>query len=73
MSKKYNLGSNSDMRRFMKDLEKQIYSNAEQQIYSQTYAVDCPHCHNKVSVKPGSSLCPFCRNQIKLNLNIKYE
>ena len=43
MSKNYNLFSKSDMNRFSKDLEKAIYSNVEQQIYSRHYDVECPH------------------------------
>lgn len=73
MTKKYNLSSKSDMRRFAKDLEKQVYSNAEQQILSRTYEVECPDCHSKISIKPGKSFCPVCHNEIDFNLNIKYE
>ena len=73
MGKNYNINSKSDMKRFMKDLEKQVYSNAEQQLYSQNYDVECPHCHSKVSVPAGKSICPICRNTIELNLNITYK
>lgn len=73
MTKKYNLGSNSDMKRLMKDLEKEVHSKAEQEIYSRTYDIECPECHNKISVKPGKSLCPICHNEVELNLNIKYK
>jgi len=73
MTKKYSLSSKSDMNRFAKDLEKQVYSYAEQQILSRTYDVECPDCHSKISIKPGKSRCPICHNEIDFNLNIKYE
>lgn len=69
----YKLNSKSDMNRFMKDLEKQVHQNAEKQILSRTYDVECPDCHNKLSIKPGKNICPFCHNEIDFNLNIKYE
>ncbi len=73
MSKNYNLFSKSDMNRFSKDLEKAIYSNVEQQIYSRHYDVECPHCHASISVTPGKNHCPFCHNEVDLKLNVSYE
>ena len=73
MAKKYNLSSKSDMKHFMKALEQQVYSNAEKEIYSRTYDVECPDCHSKISIKPGKSHCLICHNEIDFNLNIKYE
>lgn len=73
MTKKYNLGSTSDMRRFTRDLENQISASVENHLYSQTYDVTCPHCNRKISVPVGKSRCPFCGNDIDLNLNIGYR
>jgi Zn finger protein HypA/HybF involved in hydrogenase expression len=73
MAKKYNLSSKSDMNRFMKDLEQQVKSNAEQQIMARNYDVECPHCHSKISTRPGAGTCPVCHNTINLDLNIKYK
>lgn len=42
MPKKFNLSSKSDMKRFMKELEKQVYSNAEKEVLSRKYEVECP-------------------------------
>lgn len=73
MTKKYNLFSKSDMKRFSNDLEKEIYSNVEQQIYARSYDVECPHCHTSVSVPAGKSYCPFCQNEIDLQLNVSWK
>ncbi len=73
MSKNYKLSSKSDMNRFMKDLKQQIYSNAEQEVLSRTYDVECPDCHNQISIKPGKSICPICHNEIDFKLDIKYK
>lgn len=73
MAKRYNLGNSSDMRRFEKDLNQQILSSVEQQLYSQTYEVTCPHCQQTVSVPAGENPCPACGKTIDLNLNITYN
>lgn len=71
MSRNYDL-TNSGMKRFAADLEKQLKSAAEQEILSRTYDVECPDCHSKISIKPGKSICPICHNEIDFELNIKY-
>ncbi len=73
MAKKYNLNSKSDMRHFMEDLKNKVYSNAEQEIYSRKYDVECPDCHAHISIKPGKSICPVCHNEIDFQLDIKCE
>jgi len=73
IGKNYKLSSKSDMNRFMKDLKKQIYSDAEREVLSRTYDVECPDCHSQISIKPGKSICPICHNEIDFKLDIKYE
>lgn len=73
MAKKYNLFSKSDMKRLSRDLENTMRSNIEQQVNSRCYRVECPHCHSYVSTTPGKSICPFCRKEIDLKLNISYR
>lgn len=70
MARKYNLSSKSDMRRFSKDLEKTIMDKATSAIKKGKYDVSCPHCQITVKVPVGKSLCPKCRKQIDLTLNI---
>jgi hypothetical protein len=67
MAKKYKLTSKSDMRRFQKDMEKQLFDS----IANRLYDVQCPHCQRNVRVKPGLSPCPMCREEIDLHINIK--
>lgn len=73
MSKNFKLSSKSDMRRFISELEQEIHSSAEKEILSREYEVECPDCHNKISIKPGKSFCPICQSEIEFNLDIKYE
>lgn len=72
MGRKYNLGSSSDMRRFQRDLEKEIIGKTKQTIMNQTYDVTCPHCQSRISVPPGKSCCPRCGQEVDLNLDIKF-
>lgn len=73
MTKKYNLGKKSDMKRFERDILKKVTSIAEQNVLSRDYEVECPHCHNKVSVPNGFSYCPKCHGAINTNVNITWR
>lgn len=70
MSKDYNLFSNSDMRRFQKDLKEHCYSQVEDALQRDTYEVNCPHCKAPVNIPTGQSTCPQCKEIIELTLDI---
>lgn len=70
MAKKYNIGSKSDMRRFKRDLTKDIQSMANKAIYNSKYSISCPNCHSQFQAKAGKNICPFCRESIDLQINI---
>lgn len=72
MSKKYNLSSKSDMRRFERDLKKSVMDSARQAVQKETYNVTCPHCNRTVKVHAGNNRCSYCGNTIDLTLNIKF-
>ena len=72
MGKKYNIGSKSDMRRFERDLNKQVKSMAADAIQSQSYNVTCPHCSSSFRAHAGKNVCPACRNTVDLSLNINF-
>lgn len=59
MSRKCNISSNSDMKRFMKDLEEKALREAEKQIRQKGLEIECPNCHAAVRMKPGEA-CPSC-------------
>lgn len=71
MSKKYNLNSKSDMRKFQRDLEKTVMHKAKSAIMKKQFDVTCPHCQSKVNIPAGKSLCPSCRKQIDFKINFK--
>lgn len=36
------------------------------------YAHECPHCHRMLNIPVGKSICPFCRGEIELSLNVHF-
>ncbi len=71
MKNTYKLNSKSDMNRFAKDLEKAVKQTAIREAMSRRYDVTCPTCGASVKVPTGKSLCPKCRKEIDLQLDIK--
>ncbi len=72
MAKKYDIGSSSDMRRFTEDLQSTVMDKARQHVLTRNYDISCPHCKASVSVPVGKSVCPLCRKEINLNLDIHF-
>lgn len=72
MGKTYNIGKNSDMNRFARDLEKEVIGQAKQAAQRQMYNINCPHCGEEVNVPTGKSLCPKCKGEIDLTLNFHF-
>jgi len=72
MGKSYNLGNSSDMRRFEKDLKKEIQDKTVEELHSRKYDVTCPSCGASVSVPTGKSRCPRCHEEIDLKLDINF-
>lgn len=54
------------------DLEKEIKSQAKSALKEDTYSVECPHCKKQISVTPGKSKCPKCKNIIELKVNFDW-
>ena len=61
------------MKRFTKELEKQIRSNAEKEALSRKYDIECPSCHALFQAKPGKGHCPVCNKAINFQLDVTYE
>ncbi len=70
MKHKYNMSSKSDMRRFQRDLKKDIKASVVSAIESGLYDVTCPNCGAVVKVPAGKSKCPSCRGEINLELDV---
>ncbi len=73
MSKKYNLGSKSDMHRFEKDLNKSVQNMTVNALQSRSITVTCPRCKRNFPARSGSNTCPFCRNFVNLKLDINFK
>lgn len=56
----------------MNKLEKSIKKQATSALNKRTYDVTCPHCKSKVNVPTGKSICPICRKEIDLTLDINF-
>lgn len=72
MGKRYNISSSSDMRKFSRDLERSVMDMARNAVYDQSFSNECPHCKSTFNASSGMNICPFCRNQVDLKLNIKF-
>ena len=72
MSKKYNISSSSDMRRFSRDLKKSVSDMARDAVNSMEFDIECPHCNSRVSMHSGLNICPFCRKEVQVNLNTDF-
>lgn len=70
--KNYKFGNKSDMRRLQKDLESKAKNIIENVVWSKSYEVECPRCHQKVEISPESPICPKCRNLIRVQFNTTY-
>jgi len=72
MSKNYDLSKKSDMRNFQKDLEQTVLNRAKSSLSSKKINIKCPKCHNAITASAGSNICPFCKNEINLKLDIHF-
>lgn len=62
MGRNYDLLNKSDMRRFARDLEKDIKAAAKKSLISNGLNVDCPFCKNAFRMVSGENVCPACGN-----------
>lgn len=70
MTKKFNLGSKSDMRRFTRELEKEAKNKASEAIINHSYDFECPNCGTKFTIRVGSqNVCPKCGTSV----NFKFD
>ena len=69
MSRKYNLGNSSDMRRLSRDLQEAAKKQARFSVMSNGVPMECPNCGRKITVKPPVYKCPGCGKTIHLNVN----
>ena len=64
MPRKYDISKKSDMKKFMKDLEKNVVDKT----MKQTIKAVCPHCKNLISVTLKSTHCPKCCEEIHFDI-----
>lgn len=73
MAKKYNLGSSSDMRRFTRDLEKEVIANAKDQIHNSSFDAKCPNCKESIKVTEGLNICDRCQHKFVVDYKINFS
>lgn len=73
MSKTYNLGNPSDMKRLSRDLEQKAMNIARDKVSTMNFDHKCPHCGSSIQVHSGLNFCPVCQKQINVDLNINFE
>lgn len=70
MARKYDLSKKSDMRRFSRDLEKEVMNIAKDSISKTGIDIECPHCGKSVTVTAGENICNHCGNQINVDFDL---
>lgn len=73
MSKHYNISKKSDMRRFTRDIERDIYKAAENAIRAKGVELECPDCHQQVTFRQGENICPLCGHEVDINFNFHWS
>lgn len=63
MSKTFDLGKKSDLKR----LKNEIIKEAKKTISSNGIDIDCPKCKYHFVAKPGKNICPSCSSIINLD------
>ena len=63
---KFTFKTDFDSKKIMSDLKKQTGKTLK----SNSYDIKCPHCEKVFSAKSGHNVCPHCRNDVTLNLDI---
>ena len=68
----YDLNKKSDMRKLMSNLEKQGLEIAKKQIEKRQYKATCPKCNSEITVSAGKNICPFCKHNFDVKLDINF-
>ena len=71
MTKKYDLGKKSDMRKFQRDLEKTARDQAKQAFSTMQHQIECPGCKTKLKVSSGVKICPSCGSEVNFTIDFK--
>jgi len=69
MSKKYNIGKKSDMRKLNRDLKNQADEIVKDAAKTMKVDIECPHCKEDIKVKSGKNACPHCDRNIELDVS----
>ncbi len=68
----YDINKKSDMNKLFTDFKKQGLEIAKNQINARQYKIECPQCKAKITVKSGSNICPFCKHNFDVKLDINF-
>ena len=69
---KYNLGKSSDMKKFMRDIQRDIKTAAKKEIIQAEYEIECPECGTVSMAHVGRYICPACGKEIDFKLNFNF-
>nr|DAV20440.1 MAG TPA: ribosome, girodazole, girolline, antibiotic complex, 50S [Caudoviricetes sp.] len=68
----YKAGNKSDMERFKRDLKNTLMKKTKQVALNKEYDIDCPFCHQTITISAGKHLCPKCHQEITLELDFNF-
>lgn len=60
------------MRKLERDLKSSLLNSARNSVLLGTYDVICPHCKITFKAKNGTNICPNCKKNVNLKLNINF-
>lgn len=72
MSKTYNLGKSSSTICFANDFEEKVMDIARDAAYDMEFDIACPHCNVISGMRSGLNICPFCKNEVNVELDIHF-
>lgn len=67
--RKYDISKKTDLRRFERDIEKEIKKLAKDELVTSGADYDCPRCGKTYRVKQGDNVCPHCGFVLNVNFD----
>lgn len=49
-----------------------IVDEVRKKVVESPYEIECPTCKNRFMAKAGLNICPHCKDEVELQLNINF-
>lgn len=54
------------------ELENEVFDQVKEDLTSDSFEVECPYCSKCFEAISGSNRCPYCDNEVSLNLKFDF-